>query len=126
MLDTFDLPTMEPNCSARNSSTVTPQSLLMMNSDFAIETSRSWARRLVSEAPELPGQIQRAWALAFGRTATEGEIAAAARFVADQLSLFTEVAAREPDASKRLDPAHWALASLCQAVLGSNEFLYVE
>jgi hypothetical protein len=137
MLDTFDLASLEPNCSARNASTVTPQSLLMMNSDFAVEASRDFARRLQLEAPDSPGsaaveppngseRIQRAWALALGRSARPSEVAAAQQFIADQTRAFTERAALEPDASKRLDPVHWAWAGLCQAIFSSNEFLYME
>lgn len=126
MLDTFDLPTMEPNCSARNSSTVTPQSLLMMNSDFALTASRDFATRLEKESVDPVERIRRAFLLAYGRPATEADIAAAQGFLAEQQANFSQVAAKEADASKRIDPAHWALASFCQAIFSSNEFLYVE
>lgn len=126
MLDTFDLPTMEPNCSARSSSTVTPQSLLMMNSDFALTASRDFAARLEKESSDAGDRIRRAYQLAFGRAATEAEIAAAQTFLAEQRMNFEQVAAKEADVSKRIDPAHWALASFCQALFSSNEFLYVE
>ncbi|MCP4175725.1 MAG: DUF1553 domain-containing protein, partial [Fuerstiella sp.] len=36
VLDTFDAPRMAPNCETRPSSTVAPQSLMMMNSDFVL------------------------------------------------------------------------------------------
>ena len=126
MLDTFDLPTMEPNCSARNSSTVTPQSLLMMNSDFSLSASRDFATRLEKETADPVERIRRAFLLAYGRPATDAEIAAAQGFLAEQQANFSQVAAKEADASKRIDPAHWALASFCQAIFSSNEFLYVE
>jgi len=135
MLDTFDLASLEPNCSARNASTVTPQSLLMMNSDFAVEAARDFSRRLQLEAPDSPEsaestngleRIQRAWALAFGRAARPAEVAAAQQFLADQTQAFTARAGEEPDASKRIDPVHWAWAGLCQAIFSSNEFLYTE
>jgi hypothetical protein len=126
MLDTFDLPTLDPNCSARNSSTVTPQSLMMMNSDFSLTASRDFARRLDAEGLSGRDRIQRAFALSLGRPASELEMSAAEQFIGEQSAVFTEVAAREPDESKRLDPAHWAWAGFCQALFSSNEFLYVE
>jgi len=135
MLDTFDLASLEPNCSARNASTVTPQSLLMMNSDFAVEAARDFARRLQLEAPDSPEsaestngleRIQRAWALAFGRAARPAKLPPRSRFLADQTQAFTARAGEEPDASKRIDPVHWAWAGLCQAIFSSNEFLYTE
>ena len=48
VLDAFDAPLMEPNCEARNSSTVTPQSLMLMNNDFVHQQSREFAQRACS------------------------------------------------------------------------------
>ncbi len=43
MLEPFDLPVMTPNCERRASSTVAPQSLLMMNSEFVVKQAEAMA-----------------------------------------------------------------------------------
>src|SRR5262249_53354279 len=66
VLDTFDWATTEPNCEARNSSTATPQALMLMNGEFVISQSEAFADRVRTEAGgELADQVARAWALAF-------------------------------------------------------------
>ena len=51
VLDTFDEPTMSPNCETRNCTTVAPQSLLMMNDSFVLDASHALARRPRSWRP---------------------------------------------------------------------------
>ncbi|HND53996.1 MAG TPA: DUF1549 domain-containing protein, partial [Pirellulaceae bacterium] len=68
VLDTFDLPSLEPNCTGRASSTVTPQSLLLMNSDFTLTESKNFADRLKREAGSDPAaQVKLGWRVALGR-----------------------------------------------------------
>lgn len=52
LLTAFDAPVMETNCDRRNSSTVAPQSLLLMNSDFMQKQAAALARRARSAAAE--------------------------------------------------------------------------
>src|SRR5690606_4787928 len=49
VLGTLDLPRMEPNCEARDSSTVAPQSLMLMNNEFILEQAEHFARRVHGE-----------------------------------------------------------------------------
>lgn len=116
-LTVFDSPQMEPNCEARNISTVAPQSLLLMNSSFVVEQSRVFARRVLQEAGEdVSKQAIRAWELAFGLAPATQDHLDAVDYLNEQIhTLSTSSAASEK-----------ALASLCQALLGSNPFLYVE
>lgn len=135
VLDAFDWPRMTPNCEARRASTVAPQSLLLLNSDFTLTSAERFARRVESEAgPEATDQILRAWQLAYGRLPDDSERASALAFLEDQTALFRAAAAGEgePSKSKPADapppptPAQRALETLCQMLLGSNEFLYVD
>jgi len=127
VLDSFDLPTLEPNCVARSSSTVAPQSLLLMNSDFILEGSKLLAERLQRESPgDVPAQLHHAWQLVFGRAPDERETQQAVEFLAAQQAAFAAKAAQEPDPAKKLDPALWSAVTLCQALLSSNEFLYID
>jgi len=129
MLEPFDLAGMAPNCERRTFSTVAPQSLLMMNNDFLVKQSEAFARRLEeTSAAETSARIQRAWQLAYGRIPTEKESIRATEFLTLQTAYFDEARAKLPEAErpKQTPPATQALALLCQALLSSNAFLYVD
>jgi hypothetical protein len=111
MLECFDVPVMEPNCEARSFSTVAPQALLLMNNTFVLAQSEQFAKRVRREAGDDPmAQVTLAWKLAFARTPTTQEANGGAAFLA-------KMSADKKDA---------ALTRFCQALLSSNEFLYVD
>lgn len=123
VLDTFDSPRMEPNCTARAHSTVAPQSLLLMNNEFVVEHAAHFARRLNAEAgADVPAQIALAWRLAFSREPSEEERHQAGAYLTAQTQHFR---GHPPDAAPG-GPELAALASLCQMLLAANEFLYVD
>ena len=135
MLEPFDAPLMKPNCELRTSSTVAPQSLLMMNSQFVVEQSERMAARVEQEVGADPtAQFQRAWLLAYSRKPSDAETLAGVAFLTEQTALASQAAAATPlDAKQPPDPktpptppARVALAQLCQALLISNAFLYVD
>jgi mono/diheme cytochrome c family protein len=121
ILEAFDAATAEPNCECRNSSTVTPQALLLMNNDFLLEQSAAFAARLVREAGNDPkAQVIHAWRLTYAVEPTADEVTDALSFLARQAERHRALA------SKTSDPARQALATFCQALLSSNHFLYVD
>lgn len=136
ILNAFDAPVMEVNCERRQSSTVAPQALLLMNSDFALQQARFLAVRTRAEAgPAADARLARAWRLAFGRDIRTHEQRAALAFLHRQQATL----ARQPappkgegkdkptaPADPQDNPQEQAFATLCQALLSSNEFLYVE
>lgn len=133
VLDTFDAPAMEPNCACRSMSTVAPQALLMMNSQLLVDMSRGMAERVRREAgSDETTRLDLLWRLAFAREPREEERRAAIEYLAAQRSEFAAAAATAaPIAEKDKQPPARdadleALASLCQALLGANEFLYID
>ncbi|MCO6454761.1 MAG: DUF1553 domain-containing protein [Pirellulaceae bacterium] len=121
MLESFDLPELAPHCTERASSNVSPQSLLMMNSDFVVEMSSKMADRLLREHPGDPQQqLQRGWELIVGRPADDAQQEQARRFLELQTDTFRQ---SKPEG---LDAHRAALATWCQALLGSSRFLYIE
>lgn len=121
VLDTFDAPRMEPHCDARSSSTVAPQALMLMNGTFTLEQANHFADRLLREAGEdRQAQITKAWQLVFGRNPEPAELKDATQF----LTIQTQKLAKRAD--KKTTPTKLALASFCQVLFGSNEFLYVD
>ena len=121
VLDMFDAPKMEPNCEKRSSSTVAPQSLLMMNSGFMVEHAEYFAERLQKErAGNKAEQVKLAWMLAYGKEPTAEEIKQSIAFIDSQIPQFD----KKNSAGKT--PEQLALATFCQALLSSNGFLYVD
>jgi hypothetical protein len=126
MLEPFDAPLMTPNCQQRASSTVAPQSLLMMNSPAVAREAAEMAARIERGAGADPAaRVARAWHLVFGRQPTAGQVSAGEVFLNRQ----AEAAAALPPVDPKTpapDPARTALANLCHALISSNGFLYVD
>ncbi|MBC8357067.1 MAG: DUF1553 domain-containing protein [Planctomycetes bacterium] len=123
----FDLPRMEPNCTSRNASTVSPQSLMLMNSDFALTRAKRFAERIQRDAgDDVSAQLALAWQLAFAATPNNEELAEAVAFVEGQTKHFAANPAPESKDKKKVAPADEALASFCHALLSSNRFLYID
>ncbi|MES2792807.1 MAG: PSD1 and planctomycete cytochrome C domain-containing protein [Planctomycetota bacterium] len=120
-LQSFDSPVMETNCDKRIASTVPTQALMLMNSDFVLKQSQYFAYRLRRERGEdVVAQVQRAWQLAFLREPTALELQQATDFINQRTAKLKAQTPPDPEAS--LNP----FVSLCQILLSSNEFLYVE
>lgn len=110
-LAAFDAPTMEINCIRRPRSTSATQALALMNGDFVTAQARHFAARVTREArPE--EKVRYAFRLAMGRAPAAGE--------ADLLATFLE---RQ---RQKHGDASLALAEMCQALLGTNEFIYLD
>ena len=120
MLHAFDAPVMEVNCERRQSSTVATQSLMLMNSQFALDQAARLAKRLQAEAAnDVSSQIVRAWQLAFSRIPTKQERDNALEFMARQVEHLKT-------GDKNIAPELQALTDVCQVLLSANEFLYVD
>lgn len=100
----------------RETSTIAPQALFLMNSDLVDDLTTAMATRLTEEAPTDSDRIERLFALAYGRPATDIEATQARQFLTRFEALLPEPS---DDATKR------AWQALCQAVVSSSEFIYV-
>jgi hypothetical protein len=130
VLTTFDAPAMEPNCEVRPSSTVAPQSLMLMNNDFIVAQAEHFARRVEREAGNDPkAQASLAWQLAMGRAPASETLGALEQFLVEQVAHFKSKPADAPSSGAGAAPTTpelQALATLGQAIWSANEFLYVE
>jgi hypothetical protein len=129
-LSTFDGPSHNPVCIQRVSSTVALQSLSLLNSQFVRLRARAFAGRVLalskfdfSEGTDevatragLKSALGSAFELAYGRPPTADEFSASENFFRDQRAVY----AGQPDGSVRV----WT--DLCQMLLASNAFLYVD
>ncbi|WP_425617703.1 DUF1549 domain-containing protein [Anatilimnocola sp. NA78] len=131
MLETFDSPLLTPNCELRNQSTAAPQSLLMMNNRFVLDQALFLAAKVVEQnKDDLSAQITAAWRAIHGHEPTSEQLTAAREFLTAQIEVLKATSAKASapaDKTKQPPTAEQrALANLCQALLGSNAFLYVD
>jgi hypothetical protein len=74
MLQIFDAPDTATSCPRRENSTVAPQALALMNSEFTVAQAEHFAARIRKQAGENPEAVVDAgWRLAFGRPPTDEE-----------------------------------------------------
>jgi mono/diheme cytochrome c family protein len=111
LLRLFDFPDANVTSDRRNSTTVPQQQLFALNSEFMINQAKAFAKRCQAVAGTEQERIQTAYQLAFNREPTSAELSLSTRFLAqannpeDQLTRWQQYA---------------------QALLASNEFLYVD
>jgi hypothetical protein len=119
LLETFDFASPDKAIATRTTTTIAPQALILYNSAFVEEQAAAFAARLIRESGQDPeGNLDRAFRLALGRSATVGE-----RQIALAWFGRTRAAEGQPDSA---DAYRRALAGLCKLVLNLNEFVYVD
>ena len=128
VMETFDPPALSPNCEARPVSTVPPQALMLMNDPFVLARATDLAERLRRERPgHVRDQIILLWQLLFAAEPSEAEMQQGLLYLVEQAeTLRPSLAGKKPDAGKSADASLQALSTLCQALLASNRFLYLE
>ncbi|MDA0207430.1 MAG: PSD1 and planctomycete cytochrome C domain-containing protein [Acidobacteria bacterium] len=106
MFEAFDQPDMASSCSRRNTSTVAPQALLMMNNAELFSQAKTFAQRLQREAgSSAKDQVTLAFELALSRPPTRSERARSVKFVKS---------------------SETGLIDLCQTLFNLNEFVYLQ
>ena len=104
MFEAFDQPDAVASCSRRESSTVAPQALTLMNSEFMMKQAERLAARIRSEQGDQQDRwIQAGTKIVFGRAPSAAELQRAQAFLAAN-----------------------DLASLCLLWFNTNEYLYVD
>jgi mono/diheme cytochrome c family protein len=120
VLEAFDLPVMNPNCTARSVTTVAPQALLLLNDAFVAEQAATFAAR-IRKATEAPvEQIRCAWKLAFSREPSALETSRSLVFLHRQREALRQSGQASESAGSR------ALTAWCHVLLAANRFLYLD
>ncbi len=119
-LELFDFPDPAVLSGNRASTTVAPQALLLMNSDLAWNAAKQFGDNLLArEDLDDRGRVVQLYNVALGRPPEDKEIERGLAFV----TAYAQASAEE---SKEIDARRLAWQSFCQAVLASNEFIYVK
>jgi hypothetical protein len=115
-LEVFDSPLMQTSCNRRQNSATPLQSLTLLNDDFIKTQAEHLADRVAAVTP--PKRIEFAYQLVLSRKPAETEVEWCTRHLQEQTQAFLD-ANVAPEKADRL-----ALASLCQILISTNEFLY--
>jgi len=132
MLVTFDQPEMNPNCDLRRHSTVTTQSLWFLNDEFLVQAADDLARFIMDSCADDPEcQLRSLYRRLFASDPSSEEVASLVGFLSQQLDYCRmnpdpEFEKRVGPAGKAKAPATRALSALCQTLLASNRFLYID
>jgi hypothetical protein len=119
LLEVFDAPSIVTACPRRVPATIPLQSLSLLNSDFAVKRARRLAERIEQEAGvDAAHFVDHAFMVAVGRDPRSEERFASLRFLAGQPANYEGVSSDEAQRRARAD--------LCQMILASNSFLYIE
>jgi hypothetical protein len=132
VFEPFDPATMTPNCDRRKESTVATQSLMLMNNHSVIRIAEHFADRVLREAGSDPEhQVIHAWQLALGVAPSDSQKLRLTQWLSELRNSLAQMVS-EQVAAPNAPPAEpekanrQALALLCQAILSSNAFLYVD
>ncbi len=119
LFEQFDFPDPTTPTGHRNSTTVAPQALLMMNAEFVMDSADALAERLRDHSMAPSARIQCAYQLVFGREPTRAEVERALAFVDEAHAPNASDDSIGSQASQRL----WS--QWCQSLLATNEFMYL-
>ena len=75
-----------------------------------------------TQSPTIPKQIVHAWQLAYGRQPSNEEFHTALEFLSEQIPFL--ISARKQN--RNINPIPQAMTNLCQVLMSSNEFLYID
>ncbi|MDI1314847.1 PSD1 and planctomycete cytochrome C domain-containing protein [Prosthecobacter sp.] len=132
MFATFDAPLMEPSCDIRTVTTVSPQSLLLMNSTTMRVHAQQFAQRVQAEGgKDVADQVRYAFKLVTGKAPSESDVQQSVEFVQAQTEFYQknptplEVQLGAPSKTPAA-PTFLGLTALCHALLSSNALLYVD
>ena len=124
ILDNFDLPQMNPNCTERNESVVAPQALHLLNSRRIHQLAAVFADRVLEEVgANERKQVERAYLLAISRSPKKLELEAALDGLGalKKRWLSSEGAGADTNTAARR-----ALENFCHALINSASLLYID
>ena len=133
ILETFDLPQMNPNCVERPNSMVASQALHLLNNGMIRELALEFARRVEANAGnDRYKQVEHVYQDALSRKPTPEETQVALETLSQLTTEWENRTTAEAETKKTTDkkespPAETlALANFCHVVMNSAEFLFID
>ncbi len=120
MFQLLDFPDPAVPTGDRATTTVAPQALMMMNSDFVMQAADALAGRVLTTDSTDSERVKEIYVTCLGREPSDDEISQDLQLIQDTLQTFSSDARSDKD---RLTAA-WSVA--CQVVLASSEFVYLQ
>jgi hypothetical protein len=133
MFEAFDFPDTHESCPRRYATVSPTQPLVMMNDELVRDWSRQLAGRVLNDSGlSAEQQVERAFRVVFTRAPNDDERRAVLDFLNQQAAGISERLAKNEKVSMPatipagMEPARAAaFVDFCQALLNSNEFVYV-
>ena len=133
ILETFDLPQMNPNCVERPNSMVASQALHLLNNGMVRGLTRQFAERIETKAgDDRYKQVEEVYQDALSRKPTPEETQLALETLSKLTAEWENRAISESDTEKRSATTEspsaetLALANFCHVIMNSAEFLFVD
>ena len=121
VMQSFDFPDPSVTTGKRQSTTVAPQALFMMNSQLVSQQAAQLASNLLKqETLDDRARIESAYRMLYSRPPSDAEIDSAIRFIERYLDHLSDLQLDATTANAR------AWQSLCRALMSANEFIFVE
>ncbi|MEZ6118146.1 MAG: PSD1 and planctomycete cytochrome C domain-containing protein [Pirellulaceae bacterium] len=120
LFEQFDFPDPTMATGQRHTTTVAPQSLLMLNSDLMLQSAESLSQYLLTNFDNDSPRIEQLFQRLFARNATDTELQMCQRFLHEQTRMGL-INATTVDGT--VEQQAWTL--LTQSLLATNDFLYI-
>ena len=115
LLRIFDFPDPNITSERRLETTIPQQQLFMLNSEFVLDQANRLAHRVLGEAKDPVGRIRMAYRFVLGREPESEELELTQQFLSQ----------KDPEGDSRAATQE-RLQRLCQTLLISNEFIFVD
>ena len=123
ILQAFDGPDAQASCGRRETTTVAPQALALLNDSFVRARAIDFAERVENDSGADPdSQVRLAWRMALGREPSPSEFESATSFI----KLQVQRRGTRGSSQDKAELQNVALADFCQAIFALNEFIYVD
>ena len=131
ILETFDLPQMNPNCVERPNSTVASQALHLLNDGLVRALTFQFAQRIEAKAgDDRYQQVEHVYQDALSRKPTSEEtqlaLEALSQLTAEWEARRAESASKPTNEKESPSAEMQALANFCHVIMNSAEFLFVD
>lgn len=122
LMESLDAPTPDKPEPSRQTTTIAPQALILLNSEFMDWQTQAFAKRIAAEVGgDFSNRLSRAYRLAFGRYPTEQETAISSEFIKRQESQWASLESLNKD-----EVGDRAFIEFCRILFNMNEFIYID